>query len=212
MGNEIIFGYARISTPAQNLDMQIDALIGFGVKKENIITDIACGATEERPGLNSLMEKLRSGDRVVVWQLSRIGRGLKHLLTLFEIFDHMGVDFKSIQEPFLDTKSPEGRLMFNIFGSLNQYQREMNRERTITGLEAARKRGRVGGRPPGLSKKLLKKSKAVAEFYKSGVPIDKIAEFSGISKPSIYKCLKHEGVKLYGPIKKKNTKKSNKNE
>lgn len=136
------FGYARVSTPAQNLAMQIDALEMFGVEMKNIHTDVASGAKEDRKGLELMLEKLRDGDTVVVWKSCRLARNVKHMLSMMEFFESNNIEFKSLQEPFLDTKSPHGRFIFNVFTSLNQMDREINRERVMSGLASARKRGK----------------------------------------------------------------------
>ena len=192
------FGYARVSTKAQNLDMQIDALLAFGIKKENILTDIASGAKSDRKGLEILLMKLREGDTVIVWKSCRLARNVKHMLSMMEIFESNNIEFKSITEPFLDTNTPHGRFIFNVFTSLNQMDREINRERVMVGLKAARKRGKVGGRPKGISDDLKEKAPIVASMWKDpDCTIAKIRKAVHISQASVYKCLKHEGIDIY---------------
>lgn len=189
------FGYARVSTPSQNLQMQIDALEAFGVEYDNIHTDVASGAKEDRKGLEMLLMKLREGDTVIVWKSCRMARNVKHMLSMMEFFESNNIEFKSLQEPFLDTKSPHGRFIFNVFTSLNQMDREINRERVITGLESARKRGKVGGRPKGLSDRLKKMAPAVASMWKDdSKSIRMIKDSFNISQGSVYRCLEHEGI------------------
>lgn len=115
----MVFGYARVSTSSQKLQMQIDALEAYGIDTKNIFTDVASGAKSNRPGLSELLMKLREGDTVVVWKSCRLARSLKHMITLMENFNSLKIEFKSIQEPFLDTKSPNGRFIFNLFSALN---------------------------------------------------------------------------------------------
>ncbi len=191
------FGYARVSTQAQNLAMQTDALEAFGVDEKNIHTDIASGAKEDRKGLETMLMKLREGDTVIVWKSCRLARNVKHMLSMMEFFESNNIEFKSLQEPFLDTKSPHGRFIFNVFTSLNQMDREINRERVISGLVSARKRGKVGGRPKGLSNKLLKIAPAVASMWLDDTKsIRMIREAFGIAQGSVYKCLEHEGIDI----------------
>ena len=187
-------GYARVSTKAQNPAMQIDVLQEYGVEKERIYIDFASGAKEDRKQLQKMLMTLRKGDTVVVYNLSRLGRNLKHLLTVLEHFKNVGVEFKSLMEPFLDTNTPEGSLIFNIFGALNQFHRERNREVVMRGIENARKQGRTGGRPKGLSKDLQQKAPGVAAMYLQGATIVEIRSVFPMAQPSVFKCLKHQGV------------------
>ena len=194
----MVFGYARISTGQQNIDMQIDAIKAVGVEEQNIFTDVTSGAKKKRPGLDELLTKVREGDKVVVWKCCRLARNLKHMLSLMEIFKETGVEFKSIQEPFVDTTSPQGRFMFNIFSCMNELERETNRERVIVGLEMARQRGKTGGRPRGLSERLKKLAPAVASMWKDNDrSIREIKDMFNISQASVYKCLKHEGIDIH---------------
>ncbi|CAL2101217.1 Resolvase/invertase-type recombinase catalytic domain-containing protein [Tenacibaculum sp. 190130A14a] len=189
------FGYARVSTPSQNLEMQIDALEVFGVNSKNIHTDIASGAKEDRKGLEEMLMKLREGDTVIVWKSCRLARNVKHMLSMMEIFESNKIEFKSIQEPFLDTKSPHGKFIFNVFTSLNQMDREINRERVMSGLASARKRGIKGGRPKGISQKLKDVAPGVVSMWKDdNKSIKTIQNTFGISQGSVYKCLEHEGI------------------
>lgn len=191
------FGYARVSTPSQNLQMQIDALTAFGIDEKNILTDVASGAKEDRKGLDALLMKLREGDTVLVWKSCRLARNVKHMLSMMEFFESNNIEFKSLQEPFLDTNSPHGRFIFNVFTSLNQMDREINRERVITGLKSARKRGKVGGRPKGISKKLKEVAPGVAAMWKDdSSSIRAIQRTFKISQGSVYKCLEHEGIDI----------------
>ena len=149
-------GYARVSTGEQNLDLQTDALKEEGC--EQIFTDELSGATAERPGLKKRWSYTRDGDVLVVWRLDRFGRSLKDLIAKVETLKEKGVQFKSLKEN-LDTTSSAGRLQFHIFGALAEFERDLNRERTMAGLRAARARGRTGGRPRALSKRTCPNSK-----------------------------------------------------
>jgi DNA invertase Pin-like site-specific DNA recombinase len=174
-------GYARVSTSEQNLDLQKDALHRAGCEK--IIEDVVSGKAEARSGLDRAKELLREGDVLVVWRLDRLGRSLKHLIELMAELEAQKVGFHSLQES-IDTTTPGGKLIFHIFGALAEFERNLIRERTKAGLEAARARGRNGGRP----KKLTSQQRALAlDLYqqkKHGVA--DICLTLGISKPTLY--------------------------
>ena len=148
-------GYARVSKHEQNLDLQRDALKAAGCKK--IIEDTASGGKVQRDGLDRVREQLRKGDVLVVWRLDRLGRSLKHLIELMAELEGQGIGFQSVTEA-IDTTTPGGKLVFHIFAALAEFERNLIRERTHAGLEAARARGRKGGR----RKKLGDKQRALA--------------------------------------------------
>lgn len=174
-------GYARVSTLEQNLDLQIDALEKAGCKK--IITDEISGSVAERPGLTRLKEDLREGDTVVVWRLDRLGRSLKHLIALVNEFELLKVGFESLQES-INTTTSTGQLIFHMFGALAEFERNLIRERTKAGLESARSRGRLGGRPKQLDSN---KRQLVFKLYKDRAhTVYEICQMMGISKPTLY--------------------------
>src|SRR3712207_6386249 len=140
----MLIGYARISTLDQSLALQQDALRAAGC--ERIFTATASGARTDRPGLADALEHLRTGDTLVVWRLDRLGRSLEHLMETIRELHEQGIHFKSLQEQ-LDTATSGGKLVFHVFGALAEFERDLIRERTRAGLEAARARGRRGGRP-----------------------------------------------------------------
>jgi DNA invertase Pin-like site-specific DNA recombinase len=144
----MIIGYARVSTDDQNLDAQTDALTAAGA--ERIFADKISGSKRERPELGSLLDQLRSGDVVVVAKYDRLARSLRDLLDLVEAIKERGAGFRSLAED-IDTTTPAGRLVFHVFASIAQFERERIAERTKEGLQAAKARGRVGGRPPALT-------------------------------------------------------------
>src|SRR2546423_716996 len=137
-------GYARVSTTEQNLDLQLDALKKADCVK--IFTDTASGAKTARKGLDEALTYVRPGDTLVVWRLDRLGRSLKHLIEVVTDLEKRGIGFKSLTEN-IDTTTSGGKLIFHIFGALAEFERDIIRERTKAGLEAARARGRKGGRP-----------------------------------------------------------------
>lgn len=144
----MILGYARVSTEDQNLDAQLDALKAAGAQR--IFSDKISGSLRKRPELDRLLDQLREGDVIVVTKYDRLARSLRDLLDIVEAIKARGAGFRSLAED-IDTTTPAGRLVFHVFASIAQFERERISERTKEGLEAARKRGRVGGRPPALS-------------------------------------------------------------
>jgi DNA invertase Pin-like site-specific DNA recombinase len=144
----MIIGYARVSTDDQNLDAQLDALKGAAAAR--IFSDKISGSLRKRPELDRLLDQLRDGDVIVVTKYDRLARSLRDLLDIVEVIKERGAGFRSLAED-IDTTTPAGRLVFHVFASIAQFERERISERTKEGLEAARKRGRVGGRPPALS-------------------------------------------------------------
>src|SRR5437660_12491827 len=137
-------GYARVSTQDQTLHLQKDALEKLGCSK--IFTDTASGAKAERKGLDEALAYVREGDTLVVWKLDRLGRSLQHLIETITQLNNRKIGFQSITEQ-IDTTTSGGKLIFHIFGALAEFERDIIRERTKAGLEAARARGRRGGRP-----------------------------------------------------------------
>ena len=144
----MIIGYARVSTEDQNLDGQLDALKASGA--ERIFADKITGTARSRPELDRLLDQLRQGDVITVTKYDRLARSLRDLLEIVDTIQAHGAGFRSLAED-IDTTTPAGRLVFHVFASIAQFERERISERTKEGLEAARKRGRVGGRPPALS-------------------------------------------------------------
>lgn len=180
----LIFGYARVSTADQSLDLQVDAL--RAVHCERIFSDVASGAKAKRPELDSMLSILREGDEVVVWKLDRLGRSLRHLLDLMTLFEEKGVHFRSLTEG-VDTGTPSGKLIFNVFASLSQFERDLIRERTNAGLAAARARGRHGGRPAALNDEQIKEA---YRLYRShAVSAARISAMFGVSKATVYRAI-----------------------
>jgi DNA invertase Pin-like site-specific DNA recombinase len=143
-----LVGYARVSTGSQDLDLQLDALEKCGVERKLIFTDKASGASHDRAGLDACFKHLRPGDVLLVWRLDRLGRSVRHLVTLIDQLKELGVGFRSVCDGAIDTTTPSGELIFHIFSSLAQFERRLIHERTKAGIAAARARGRKGGRPP----------------------------------------------------------------
>ena len=183
----MLVGYARVSTTDQNLDLQKDALLAAGC--ERIFTDTASGAKTQRPGLVEALQHCRSNDTLVVWKLDRLGRSLPHLVETVRDLVAKGVGFKSLQES-IDTTTSGGKLIFHIFASLAEFERDIIRERTNAGLSAARARGRKGGRPKGVDEK--KKKAAISLKKDLDRSVKEICEIVGISRNTYYKYTRTE--------------------
>lgn len=180
----MLIGYARVSTQEQRPDLQEDALRKAGC--ERIYTDHASGAKASRPQLDRMLDALRPGDTVVVWKLDRLGRSLQDLVALMDRFRGMDVGFRCTTQQ-IDTTTPGGVLVFNIFGAMAQFERDLISERTSAGLQAARARGRNGGRPRKLSDKDVA---MVRQLYESRtVSVKEIAARFRVSRSTIYKVL-----------------------
>lgn len=176
-------GYARVSTTAQNLDLQKDALKSAGC--ETIFTDHGVsGAKAERPGLDKALEHLRKGDVLVIWRLDRLGRSLRHLLSLVDDLKQQGVDFLSIQDGF-DTSTAAGKMLFSFVGAVAEYERNLMQERTLAGLASARARGRNGGRPKCLDESQVKVAIALADAGE--LTIQEICDQVGCSRSTYYR-------------------------
>ena len=178
-------GYARVSTDDQNLDLQRDALTKAGCEK--IFEDHISGVKSERPALKTTFEHLRANDTLVIWRLDRLSRSLKDLISMVATLEKKNIALVSLHES-LDTTSSSGKLTFHLFGALAEFEKNLNRERTMAGLAAARARGRLGGRPHTLNKD--KRALAVSLYNEKKYPVYKIAEMMGISKPTLYKYVR----------------------
>lgn len=173
-------GYARVSTDDQNLDLQRDALSAAGV--ERIFADTASGVRASRPELTRALDHVRRGDTLVVWRLDRLGRSLKELLAIVEQLAAAGVALESLTEK-IDTGTASGELVFHIFGSIAQFERRLMVERTRAGLQAARARGRVGGRP-GVPDETVQAIQALSKTDRTPAEICKALK---ISRSTFYK-------------------------
>lgn len=145
----MLIGYARVSKAdrSQLLDLQRDALIEAGVAPDRIYEDKASGRKDHRPGLDAGLKALQPGNTFVIWKLDRLGRDLKHLVATVDELRDRGVGLRVLAGAEIDTTTANGRLVFGIFASLAEFERELIAERTRAGLAAARARGRKGGRP-----------------------------------------------------------------
>ena len=178
-----VFGYARVSTEAQNLDRQLDALEKYGV--DMIYNEKMTGTKKNRPELTKLLDRITEGDTVVVESLSRLGRSTKDLIELTETFQSRGVNLVSLKES-IDTNSPTGKLLFTLMSAIAQFERDVIADRTREGLESARARGRSGGRPRADPEQVKK----AAKLYKTGqYSVKEIEELTGVKKSTLYRNL-----------------------
>lgn len=182
-----LLGYARVSTGDQDAALQQDALKAAGCYR--MFTDTASGSLESRPQLTKVLDQLRPGDTLVVWRLDRLGRSIRHLIDQLADLQARGIGFRSLQEA-IDTTSSGGRLVFHVFAALAEFERDLIRERTNAGLQAARARGRVGGRPPLLTKDKLRTARRMYE--QKDMTVEKIGEVLGVSRTTVYRALRRE--------------------
>jgi len=180
----MLIGYARVSTQDQDLQLQIDALKQIGC--EEIFTEKASGAQRNRPALKNALNYMRKGDTLVVWKLDRLARSLKQLIETIENLDKRKINFKSITEA-MDTATTGGRLIYHIFAALSEFERSVILERTKAGLTAARKMGRVGGRPKSLSEQDLLEAKALLKD--KNITVAQVAKRFGVSEATFYRYM-----------------------
>ncbi|WP_312249796.1 recombinase family protein [Streptococcus parasuis] len=179
-----IYGYARVSTQHQDLNRQLDLLAKQNCNE--ILTEKMTGTKSNRPELNRLKDKLRPGDTVVVESFSRLGRSTKDLIDLVTYFEEQDVKLVSLKENF-DTTTPQGRLMMTVFQAFSQFERDLIVERTKEGLQSARARGRIGGRPR-VNKRDIER--AVKLYESKAYSGKEITEMTGISKATLYQYIK----------------------
>ena len=178
-----LVGYARVSTFDQDPQMQIDSLLEAGVDSRHLYEESASGANNNRLKLKEALGFVKKGDVLVVWKLDRLGRSLQDLIRIVKDLKDKGVGFRSLTEG-IDTTNSGGMLIFHIFGSLAQFERELIRERTLAGLEAARKQGREGGRSRSLSEE---QREIMKDLIKQGKGVSYVARSLNTSRYTIYR-------------------------
>ena len=181
----MLIGYARASLEKQAIDRQLDELAAEGVTPGNIFQEKITGTKRDRPELNRLLAGLQPGDTVIVLELSRVSRSTKDLLEIVDIIRSKGAHFRSINERWLDTTTPQGQLIFTIFAGLCQFERDLTAERTRSGLKAAAARGRIGGRPATQPEQVA----AVEAMRRAGVKIDQIVADTGVSRSTVKRII-----------------------
>lgn len=184
----MLIGYMRVSTDSdrQSTDLQRDALISAGIDERNIFEDKASGAKDDRVGLARALEYVKSGDTLVVWKLDRLGRSLQHLIEIVSELKSKDVGFKSLTEG-MDTSIPSGELLFHVFGALAQFERSLIKERVNAGLAAARKRGRIGGRPRAIAKE---KMEVILEALNNGMSKAAVCRTFEVKRSTLIDTLK----------------------
>ena len=182
----MLVGYVRVSKNEMNLDRQVDALIEAGVNHRCIYQEKVTGTKREREQLNKMLDELQQDETVIVAELSRLSRSTKDLFEIVEKIHEAGAQIKSLKEPWLDTTTPQGRLLFTIFSGLSQFERDLLSKRTKDGLKAAKARGRNGGRPNKRNEKEL----TVRALYGNGVTIAEIVRQTELSRSTINRIIR----------------------
>ena len=189
-----LIGYARVSKAdgSQVIDLQRDALVAGGVQPDMIYEDHVSGSRDDRPGLAHCLKALRPDDTLVVWKLDRLGRDLRHLVNTVDDLARRGVGLRVLTgHGAIDTTTAQGKLMFGIFATLAEFERELIRERTIAGLASARARGRVGGRKATMTAAKLRLAQAAM-----GQPETNVADLCrelGVSRQTLYRHVGPDG-------------------
>lgn len=181
----------RVSSDSdrQSTDLQRDALLAAGVDTRHLFEDHASGAKDDRTGLAKVLEFVHPGDVLVVWKLDRLGRSLSHLLEIVNTLKNKQVAFRSLTEG-MDTTTASGELLFHVFGALAQYERALIQERVIAGLSAARRRGRIGGRPPAITGEKLD---AIITALNSGMSKAAVCRNFGVKRTTLIETLARIG-------------------
>lgn len=193
----MLVGYMRVSSESdrQSTDLQRDALLAAGVDNRHLYEDRASGAKDDRSGLTRALDFVRPGDVLVVWKLDRLGRSLSHLLMIINTLKEKQVAFRSLTEG-MDTTTPSGELLFHVFGALAQYERALIKERVLAGLTAARKRGRIGGRPPAI---IGEKLEAIITALNDGMSKAAVCRNFGVKRTTLIETLARIGWPASNP-------------
>lgn len=191
----MLIGYARVSKAdgSQLLDLQRDALVDAGVEPDRIYEDQASGRRDSRPGLADCLKALQPGNTFIVWKLDRLGRDLKHLVSVVDTLRERGVGLRVLAGAGaeIDTTTANGRLVFGIFASLAEFERELIIERTRAGLAAARARGRQGGRPRKMDRQML--HMAMTAMANPDTRAADLARRLGITTTTLYMYVNGDG-------------------
>jgi len=179
----VLIGYIRVSTNDQNTDLQRIALKSADC--ELIFEDKISGKTRDRPGLKKALRTLRAGDTLIVWKLDRLGRSMRHLVTLTEELRERGVNFRSLTDS-IDTSTPMGRFFFHIMGALAEMERELIVERTRAGLAAAREKGRIGGRKRIMTAEVIARAE---RMLMKGASLQQISLVLDVSVKTLYRYI-----------------------
>jgi DNA invertase Pin-like site-specific DNA recombinase len=177
-------GYARVSTGEQNLDLQIDALRSYGC--QTIYQEMASGGDRDRPELAAMLADANEGDTIVIYKIDRLARSLLHLMEAIESLQRRDITIVSLCES-LDLSNGYGRFVLQVLGSVAELERQLIKDRTVAGLAAARKRGRIGGRPRALSP--FQTGRAI-QLATEGMLVSEIADLLGCHRSTIYRIIK----------------------
>jgi DNA invertase Pin-like site-specific DNA recombinase len=202
----MLIGYMRVSKAdgSQVLDMQRDALLAANVEAEHIYEDLASGNLDARSGLTNCLKALRTGDTLVVWKLDRLGRNLRHLINTVHELTSKGVSFQVLtgHGASINTRTPEGQLVFGIFAALAEFERALISERTKVGLASARARGRSGGGQYKMTPAKLRI--AMAAMGQKETVVSELCKELGVTRQTLYRhlspdgTLRQDGQKLLG--------------
>lgn len=180
----MIFGYARVSSKMQNFESQVEQLKKAGCEK--VYKEKVTGTKLERIELEKLLEQLRPSDVIIVTELTRLSRSTKDLFKVVEVIEQKGAHIKSLKESWLDTTTPQGKLMFTIFAGISQFERDLISQRTREGLENSRMRGRKGGRPPKSNNNI---ELAIKMYNSKDYSIKEITNATSVSKTTLYRYI-----------------------
>ena len=184
------FGYCRVSTKDQCLDRQIEALKGAGIEEQNIFCDKISGIKEHRPALDNVLSHLREGDSLMVLSFDRLARSTKQLISIAELLEEKGVDLISLKEN-INTTTPQGKLVFQVFAAIAEFQRSIIKEAQREGIEAAKAKGKIKGRPRVNKEKL---EAAINLYLNKQMSVREIERTIGISRGTLYKEIKTRNI------------------
>lgn len=182
-------GYARVSRSDQNINLQVDALEDFGVSK--VYSEKLSGTSSDKPELYKAIDELKSGDALVVYRVDRLSRSLRDLLDITSVLTKEGIALIVTEQPGVNILTPEGRMQFYMSAIISEYERDVLSSRTIAGLNAARARGRIGGRRDKMSGD---QKSAIVKLYRDQVSVSEIAESFDISRPTVYRIVRSLAV------------------
>lgn len=194
----MLVGYMRVSSGSdrQSTDLQRDALLAAGVDSRHLFEDHASGAKDDRTGLAKALAFVRPGDVLVVWKLDRLGRSLSHLLAIVNKLKDNQVAFRSLTEG-MDTTTASGELLFHVFGALAQFERSLIQERVVAGLTAAKRRGRIGGRPQAITGEKLE---TIIAALDGGMSKAAVCRNFGVKRTTLIETLERIGWQGPGKI------------
>ncbi len=190
-----VIGYVRVSTLEQNAALQVDALTAAGAVR--LFTDHASGAIDDRPALREALAYLNPGDTLMVWRIDRLGRSVANLIETVNGLAARQVQFRSLTDA-IDTSTAGGEFIFHIFAAFAQMERRLISERTRAGLQAARARGRTGGRPTVMTPARLAEARRMRD---TGQTLAYIASTLGVGRATVVRALCQEPATV-GPAER----------